>query len=55
MGSAINEWIVGRLLRLLWWRFGRQVQVAGGLIVTAAVTAAAALGYLAAKRTPPEG
>jgi hypothetical protein len=49
--SAIYESIGRLIFRLLWWRFGRQVQLAGGLIVIAA----AALGYLAAKRTPPEG
>ena len=51
MPSAVYE-LIGRLVvRLAWWRFGRQVQVAGAL----ALVAAAAGGYLLSRREPPEG
>lgn len=51
MSSAIYE-LIGRIVvRLAWLRFGRQIQVAGGVVAVVAVV----IGYLAAKRTPPEG
>jgi hypothetical protein len=44
--------LIGRLVvRLAWWRFGRQLKVAG----IAALAAALVGGYLLARREPPEG
>lgn len=51
MISAIYEAIGRMVVGLLWFRFRRQIQLAGGLVVVLVV----GLGYLAAKRTPPEG
>ena len=57
--SSVYE-LVGRLVvrlgwplvvRLAWWRFGRQIQIAG----VVALAAAAAGGYLLSRREPPEG
>jgi uncharacterized membrane protein len=44
--------LVGRLVvRLAWWRFGRQIKIAGAVgIVLIGIG-----GYLAATREPPEG
>ena len=49
--AAVYE-LIGRLVvRLAWWRFGRQIQIAG----TVALVAAIAGGYLLSRRDPPEG
>ncbi len=51
MVSAIYE-IIGRfVVRLVWFRFGGALKVAGGAAAVVAVLA----GYLIAKREPPEG
>jgi hypothetical protein len=51
MASAIYE-LIGRIVvRLAWLRFGSQIKIAGGLFATLVVV----VGYLAAKRQPPEG
>ncbi len=43
---------IGRLVvRLAWWRFGRQIQIAG----IATLLVAGAAGYLLSRRDPPEG
>lgn len=49
--SAIYEFIGRAVVRLAWWRFGRQIQIAG----IAALLAAGAAGYLLSRRDPPEG
>lgn len=44
--------LVGRaVVRVVWWRFGRQIQVAGAV----ALFAGALAGYLLSRREPPEG
>jgi hypothetical protein len=49
--SAIYE-LIGRIVvRLAWWRFGRQIQIAGA----AALVGILAGGYLLSRREPPEG
>jgi hypothetical protein len=49
--STVYE-LIGRLVvRLAWLRFGRQIKIAGGV----ALAAVAIVGYLLAKREPPEG
>ena len=49
--SAIYE-LIGRLVvRLAWTRFGTQIKLAGGLFAVLVV----AIGFLVAKRQPPEG
>jgi hypothetical protein len=49
--SSVYE-LIGRLVvRLAWWRFGRQLQIAGAV----ALVAVAAGGYLLSRRDPPEG
>ena len=51
MISSIYE-LIGRLVvRVAWLRFGRQVKLAGGVIAALALL----LGYLIARRQPPEG
>lgn len=49
--SIVYEWIGRLVVRLAWWRFGRQLQIAGAV----AVALVAAGGYLLARREPPEG
>ena len=51
MTSVIYEYIGRFIVRLVWFRFGGQIKLAGGVL--AALTIAA--GYLIAKRPPPEG
>jgi hypothetical protein len=51
MTSAIYEYIGRFIVRLAWFRFGRQIKLAGGVL--AALTLV--IGYLVAKRVPPEG
>ena len=44
--------IIGRfVVRAVWWRFGRQVQIAG----VVALFLAGAAGFLLSRRDPPEG
>ena len=49
--SAIYEFIGRTVVRVVWWRFGRQLQIAG----TVALLLAGAGGYLLSRRNPPEG
>ena len=49
--SAIYEYIGRTVVRVAWWRFGRQLQVAG----VVALLAAGAVGFLLSRRNPPEG
>ena len=49
--SLVYE-LIGRLVvRTLWWRFQREVRIAGGVFAALVLIA----GFLAARRTPPEG
>lgn len=49
--SSIYE-LIGRIVvRLAWHHVGRQVKIAGGVFAVIAV----AVGFLLAKRQPPEG
>jgi hypothetical protein len=51
MGSAIYE-LIGRIVvRLTWLRFGRQIKIAGGVLVVLVAVG----GYLISRRPPPEG
>ncbi len=51
MIASIYE-LIGRLVvRVAWLRFGKQVKLAGGLVAALALL----LGYLVARRQPPEG
>jgi hypothetical protein len=49
--STVYEFIGRTVVRVVWWRFGRQIQIAG---ITALFLAGAA-GYLLSRRDPPEG
>jgi hypothetical protein len=49
--SVVYEFIGRTVVRVVWWRFGRQIQIAG----IAAVFLAGAAGYLLSRREPPEG
>lgn len=49
--SLIYEYIGRFVVQAVWWRFGRQLQIAGAV----ALFAAGAAGYLLSRRTPPEG
>ncbi len=49
--SVIYEFIGRTVVQALWWRFGRQIQIAGAV----ALFATAAAGYLLSRRNPPEG
>lgn len=51
MASATYELIGRAVVRLAWWRFGRQIQIAGAAAVVVALTG----GYLLSRRNPPEG
>ena len=49
--SSVYE-LIGRIVvRLAWWRFGKQIKIAGAVSIVAIGVA----GYLAATREPPEG
>ena len=49
--SSVYE-LIGRLVvRVAWMRFGRQIQIAGGVFALLVLAA----GYLIARRNPPEG
>ena len=51
MVSSIYE-LIGRLVvRVAWLRFGGQIKLVGGVIAALALL----LGYLIARRQPPEG
>ena len=49
--SSVYETIGRLVVRLVVWRFGRQLKIAGALGLVAVGVA----GYLAATRDPPEG
>ncbi|HYH62650.1 MAG TPA: hypothetical protein VD766_12355 [Solirubrobacterales bacterium] len=49
--ASVYEFIGRTVVRVVWWRFGRQIQIAG---ITALFLAGAA-GYLLSQRKPPEG
>ena len=49
--STIYELIGRFIVRLVWLRFSGQIKVAGGLFAVLVV----AIGFLVAKRQPPEG
>lgn len=51
MSNAIYEYIGRFVVRLVWFRYGSQLRLAGGVL--AGVTLL--LGFVIAKRTPPEG
>ena len=51
MAPAVYEYIGRFVVRLVWFRFGSQIKVAGAVL--AGVTALA--GFVIARRTPPEG
>lgn len=49
--SAIYELIGRAVVRLAWWRFSKQIKIAGAVGLVAIGIA----GYFAATREPPEG
>jgi hypothetical protein len=49
--SAVYELIGRAVVRLAWWRFSKQIKIAGAV----ALAVLGVAGYLAAKREPPEG
>jgi hypothetical protein len=49
--SLIYEYIGRIVVQAVWWRFGRQVRLAG----IGALLVAGAAGYLISRRDPPEG
>jgi len=49
--SFVYELIGRTVVQAMWWRFGRQIQVAG----VAALFLAGTAGYLLSRRDPPEG
>ncbi|MDX6585727.1 MAG: hypothetical protein QOI31_200 [Solirubrobacterales bacterium] len=49
--GIIYEFIGRIFVQAVWWRFGRQIQIAGAV----ALVAAGAAGYLLSRRDPPEG
>jgi hypothetical protein len=49
--SALYELIGRVVVRLAWWRFGRQIKVAGAVALGALFVG----GYLLSHREPPEG
>ncbi len=49
--SAIYEFIGRTVVRLVWWRFARQLQVAAAV----ALLSAGAAAYLLSRKSPPEG
>ena len=51
MRAAIYEKVGRFILRLAWWRFGRQLKLAGGVFALAVLAG----GWLVARRQPPEG
>lgn len=49
--SYLYELIGRAVVKLAWWRFRRQIQVAGAVTVVALVGG----GWLLSRREPPEG
>ena len=49
--AFVYEFIGRTVVRVVWWRFGRQIQIAG----VAALLLAGTAGYLLSRRDPPEG
>jgi hypothetical protein len=49
--SIVYEYIGRIVVQAMWWRFGRQVRIAG----VAALFLAGAAGYLLSRKAPPEG
>jgi hypothetical protein len=49
--SIVYEYIGRVVVKAIWWRFGRQVRIAG----IAALFLAGAAGYLLSRKAPPEG
>lgn len=49
--SVLYELIGRAVVRLAWWKFGKQIKIAGAVGLVAVGVA----GYLAATREPPEG
>jgi len=49
--ATVYEYIGRIVVQAMWWRFGRQFQIAG----IAALFLAGAAGYLLSRRDPPEG
>jgi hypothetical protein len=49
--SIVYEYIGRVVVNAIWWRFGRQVRIAG----IAALFLAGAAGYLLSRKAPPEG
>jgi hypothetical protein len=49
--SAVYELIGRAVVRLAWWRFSKQIKIAGAV----ALAMFGVAGYLVAKREPPEG
>jgi hypothetical protein len=49
--STVYEYIGRTVVSAMWWRFGRQLQIAGGI----ALFSAGVAGYLLSRKRPPEG
>jgi hypothetical protein len=49
--SIVYDYIGRVVVKAIWWRFGRQVRIAG----IAALFLAGAAGYLLSRKAPPEG
>ncbi|MFI5025142.1 MAG: hypothetical protein ACHQCI_00110 [Solirubrobacterales bacterium] len=49
--GALYELIGRAVVRMAWWKFGKQIKIAGAVGLVAVGVA----GYLAATREPPEG
>ena len=49
--SGLYELIGRVVVRLAWWRFHREIKVAGAVAAAALVAG----GYLLSRREPPEG
>ena len=49
--SAIYEFIGRSVVRVVWWRFSRQIQIAGAALLLVG----GAAGYLLSRKSPPEG
>lgn len=51
MSSRIYEAIGRLVVQLAWWRYGRQLRMAG----VGALVVAVAIGFVLSRREPPEG
>ncbi len=49
--SSLYELIGRTVVRLAWWRFSKQIKIAGAI----ALVGVGVAGWLAATREPPEG